>query len=89
MGTWLKTDADNDGVTDVFLFEYLGGSLGSVYYSLFQGQEDGSYLLTDERELLKEEFAFITFEGKQYMARTTWEFTKKLYDGSSFVCMGG
>lgn len=81
MGTWLKTDADNDGVTDVFLCEYLGGSLGSVYYSLFQGQEDGSYLLTDERELLKEEFAFITFEGKQYMARTTWEFTKKLYDG--------
>ncbi len=81
IGIWLKTDADNDGIKDIFLCEYLGGSLGSVYYSLFQGQEDGSYLLTDKRELLKEEFAFITFEGKQYLARTTWEFTKKVYDG--------
>lgn len=36
-GVWLMVDADNDGIEDVYLCEFLGGTLGSVYYHLFKG----------------------------------------------------
>lgn len=83
VGIWLAVDADNDGIEDIFLCEYMGGSLGSVYYYLFAGQEDGGYELTDCQEELKKEFAFINWEGRNYLAKTTWEFTKKVFDGIS------
>lgn len=86
MGIWLVADADNDGIEDVFLCKYLGGTLGSVYYYLFAGQEDGSYELTDSQEELKKEFAFINWDGKNYLAKTTREFTKKVFDGILLEC---
>ncbi len=85
-GIWIMADADNDGIEDVFLCEYLGGSLGTVDYCLFAGNEDGGYELTDRQEGIRQEFAFINWKGKNYLARTTWEFTKKLYNGISLEC---
>lgn len=85
-GIWLQVDADNDGIEDIYLSEYLGGSLGSIEYYLFAGREDGSYELTDRLEELRMEFAFIEWEGKNYLAKTTWNFTKKVYDGISLEC---
>lgn len=85
-GIWLEADADNDGIKDIFLCKYLGGSLGAVYYSLYAGKEDGSYELTDCQSELKEEFAFINWQGKNYLAKTTWDFTKKVVDGISLEC---
>lgn len=85
-GIWLKVDADNDGVEDIFLCEYLGGSLGSVYYYLFKGTKEGEYIFTSMQEELKMEFAFIRWEGKNYLAKTTWEFTKKCVDGIRLEC---
>ncbi len=85
-GIWLNVDADNDGIGDVFLCQYLGGTLGPVTYYLFTGTEDGHYKLTDRKESLKEEFGFIQWEGKNYLAKTTWEFTKKCVDGISIEC---
>lgn len=85
-GIWLQVDADNDGIEDIYLSEYLGGSLGSIEYYLFTGREDGSYELTDRLEELRMEFAFIEWEGKNYLAKTTWNFTKKVYDGISLEC---
>lgn len=85
-GVWLMVDADNDGIEDVYLCEFLGGTLGSVYYHLFKGDGNGSYELTDKLEELKEEFAFLEWEGRNYLARTTWNFTKKVYNGVSLGC---
>ena len=85
-GIWLVVDADNDGIEDIYLSEYLGGSLGSIEYYLFAGREDGSYELTDRLEELRMEFAFIEWEGKNYLAKTTWNYTKKVYDGISLEC---
>lgn len=85
-GIWLQVDADNDGIEDIYLSEYMGGSLGSIEYYLFAGREDGSYELTDRLEELRMEFAFIEWEGKNYLAKTTWNFTKKVYDGISLEC---
>ncbi|MDE7285431.1 MAG: hypothetical protein K2N55_01110, partial [Lachnospiraceae bacterium] len=85
-GIWLKVDADNDGIEDIFLCEYLGGSLGAVYYYLFKGTKEGDYILTSKEEELKMEFAFINWEGKNYLAKTTWEFTKKCVDGIQLEC---
>lgn len=85
-GIWLRADADNDGIEDIFLCEYLGGSLGAVSYYLFKGTEEGRYILTSEEEELRMEFAFINWEGKNYLAKTTWEFTKKCVDGIQLEC---
>lgn len=85
-GIWLETDADNDGINDIFLCEYLGGTLHIVYYSLFTGREDGSYELTDCHTELQKEFSFIQWEGKNYLAKTTYEFTKKEINGISLEC---
>lgn len=85
-GIWLQVDADNDGIEDIYLCEFLGGSLGSVYYYLFAGKADGSYELTDRKEELQMEFGFLQWEGKNYLAKTTWNFTKKIYDGILLEC---
>ncbi|MBD5547146.1 MAG: hypothetical protein HDQ97_07090 [Lachnospiraceae bacterium] len=80
---WFKVDADNDGIEDIFLREYPGGSLGNVFFCLFKGTEEGKYSLTSREEGLKMEFAFINWEEKNYLARTTCEFTNKCVDGIS------
>lgn len=87
-GIWLKVDADNDGIDDVFLCQYLGGSLGAVTYYLFKGDGNGKYEMSGWHENLREEFAFIRWEGKNYLAKTTWDFTKKCVDGISIECYG-
>lgn len=85
-GIWLETDADNDGINDIFLCEYLGGSLGSVTYYLFKGTSDGNYILTDAHKSLKQEFGFLRWKGKNYLAKTTYNFEKKEVDGLSLEC---
>lgn len=82
-GIWLQVDADNDGIEDIYLSEFLGGSLGSVYCYLFAGREDGNYELTEVMEGIREEFAFIKWEGRNYLAKTTYDFGKKIYNGIS------
>lgn len=85
-GTWIWVDADNDGIEDIYLSEYLGGSLGHVYNYLFTGRDDGSYELTDVLEELQMEFAFIEWRGKNYLAKTTYNLSKKVYNGISLEC---
>ncbi|MCM1127279.1 MAG: hypothetical protein NC429_12505 [Lachnospiraceae bacterium] len=85
-GTWLWVDVDNDGIKDIYLSEYLGGSLGSIYYYLFAGREDGSYELTDKMEELRQEFSFIKWKGKNYLAKITWGLAKKVNNGISLEC---
>ena len=85
-GIWLRVDADNDGTEDIYLCQYLGGTLGPVTFYLFRGTEDGHYVLTSEYEQLKEEFGFLQWEGKNYLAKTTWDFTKKCVNGISLEC---
>lgn len=80
-GIWLETDADNDGIDDIFLCESLGGSLRPIAYYLFKGTPDGDYILTDGHNSLQEDFCFIRWNKKNYLARTTWDFEKKEIDG--------
>lgn len=94
-GTWLEVDADNDGINDIFLCQYLDGSLHPVSYYLFQGTSDGNYILTDRQRSLMEEFGFIRWNGKNYLARITRNFEKKVTDGLALQyyengrCSGG
>lgn len=78
---WLMVDGDNDGYEDIVLCEYLGGSSRPVYFHFFKGNGEGDYKLTSEYTSVKEEFGFLSFEGKNYLAQTTWDFGKKVYDG--------
>ncbi len=82
-GIWLQVDADNDGIEDIYLREFMGGTMGYVYSYLFTGREDGSYELTDGLRERWEEFYFIDWEGKNYLAKITYDFGKKVYNGIS------
>lgn len=83
---WLMVDGDNDGIEDIFMCDYLGGSGGPVYYHFFKGNSEGGYEHTDEYSIFKEEFGFLSFEGQNYLAQTTWDFGKKVYDGIRLTC---
>lgn len=88
-GVWLKVDADNDGKEDIFLREYLGGSLHIVYYYLFTQTAVGDYVIADSQWELQEPFCFIKWEGKNYLAKITNEFTKKEMNGILLECYEG
>ncbi len=83
---WLQADADNDGIEDIYLREFLGGTMGYVYYYLFTGREDGSYELTDGLREGGKEFYFIDWEGKNYLVKITYDFSKKVNNGISIEC---
>ena len=74
-------DVDNDGIEDMIGEFYWGGSAGFVDYILFQGQEDGTYKQTDSFDSVKEEFGVISYEGKNYLVRTLYDYGKKFYNG--------
>lgn len=80
-GCWVMVDADNDGIEDVFLQEYLGGSAGFIYYVLFKGTEEGKFSGREVGQSVRQEFAFIQWKGKNYLAMTTFDYNKKIYNG--------
>lgn len=81
-GKFIKIDADNDGIEDIYLEEYTGGTLYLVERMLFKGYEDGSYKKTyDEDYGIHQEFQFIRWEGKNYLVRETFNFDQKVDDG--------
>lgn len=79
--TWLAVDADNDGLEDLFSCEFYGGTAGAVYYYLLKQEKDGSYTGHSVSIEMPEEFAFLAWEGKNYLAQTTVDFNRKMYDG--------
>ena len=84
-GIWVAVDADNDGIEDVFLQQYLGGSAGFTDYFLFQGNKKGIYVETDSWSSIKEEWAFIEWDGKNYFSRTTYDYNQKIYNGLGLI----
>lgn len=78
---WQEVDADNDGISDVFLRQYTGGSGGFVSYYLFKGNEDGTYTESENIESVREDFTFIRWEDKNYFVRITFDYSQKIYNG--------
>lgn len=75
------TDGDNDGITDIGMESYGGGSGGFTDFVFYKGQSDGTYVLTSSYPHVMEEFAFISYEGKQYLCRTLFDYNKKQVNG--------
>lgn len=85
-GILLEADGDNDGIKDLLLEEYLGGTAGFTFFIFFQGQEDGTFKYKSRYDHVSEEFAMINFEGKNYLCRTSFDYQKKLYWGFDLFC---
>ena len=83
---FVMADGDNDGIDDVVIEEYGGGSGGFTEFVFYKGKEDGSFERTGSYGHVMEEFAFITFEGKNYLCRTTFDYDKKEYNGFDLFC---
>lgn len=83
---WIMTDADNDGREDVFLERYMGGSMGLTERWLFRCMANGDYRVSYVDEGVQEEFDFLCWEGKNYLAQTTFDYNRKVYDGIRLTC---
>lgn len=79
-------DGDNDGIEDIIAEEFYGGSGGFTDYVFYKGAADGTYQRTDSFSSVKEEFAVIAYEGRNYLCRTCYDYTKKIYNGISLAC---
>lgn len=78
---FIETDGDNDGIPDIMAEELGGGSLRLSEFVFFKGKKDGTYEQTSLYPHMHEEFAFLQYEGKNYLGRTTFDFGRKVYDG--------
>lgn len=81
-GTVLQTDADNDGVQDLYFWIKDGGTMGNSSRYLLKGNADGTYMMTDASHIeVTQELAFIDFEGKNYLLQTTFDYNSKINNG--------
>lgn len=79
-------DADNDGIMDIVAEEYFGGTGGFTEYVFYKGQEDGTYQKTSSYDAVREKFAVISYDGKNYLCRTLYDYYKKIHDALSVAC---
>lgn len=84
-GILLKTDADNDGIEDLFLWVRDGGSSGNTTFYLAKGDVNGTYTITHLRGTLSQEIAFISYEERTYLVLTTFEYNKKAVNGFTII----
>ena len=82
----VMVDADNDGIMDIVAEEYFGGTAGFTEYVFYKGQEDGTYQKTSSYDAVREEFGVISYDGKNYLCRTLYDYNKKIYDALSIAC---
>ncbi|MDE7267509.1 MAG: hypothetical protein K2N89_08600 [Lachnospiraceae bacterium] len=82
----VMADADNDGIMDIVAEEYFGGTAGFTEYVFYKGQEDGTYQKTSSYDAVQEEFAIISYDGKNYLCRTLYDHNKKIYSGFGIAC---
>lgn len=78
---FVVADGDNDDIEDVVIEEYGGGTGGFTEFVFYKGTEDGSFKRTSEYGHFMEEFAFIIFEGQNYLCRTKFDYETKEYIG--------
>lgn len=74
-------DGDNDGIEDIACEVFWGGTGGYTTFYFFHGQGDGTYAEPYSFDSVIEEFCFITYNGKHYLLRTSFDYDTKAIDG--------
>lgn len=82
----LRADLDNDGIGDLYVEISDGGSAGGTEAAFFKGQEDGTYVRTCRSGHIREEVAVISYEGENYLCRTTYDYGLKQVNGLDLFC---
>ena len=82
----ITADGDNDGMMDIIARESYGGSDGAVDFVFYQGQADGTFRRTDVYPSVREEFGIFSYDGRNYLFRTLFDYEKKIYNGISIMC---
>ena len=82
---WVTADCDNDGIEDIIVQLLNGGSAGNLEYVFFKGQPDGTYVRTSEFSAFEEEFAVISYQGKNYLCRMPFDFDRRIDYGFTLI----
>ncbi len=80
-GLFLRVDGDNDGIEDLFVWVYDGGSMGNSSRHFLKGQADGSFQCTGVMENITRELAFVSYDGTVYLLETHYDYNRKADDG--------
>ncbi len=84
--TVVMADGDNDGIADLIAEEHFGGSAGLTEFAFYKGQKDGTYRKTSSYGAVQQDFCMISYDGKNYLCRTRFDYGKKIYNGISLAC---
>ena len=82
----LRVDGDNDGIEDIYLHVWDGGSSGIQDRFFFQGQEDGTFVYTSHSGTMAWKSAFVEWEGRNYLLEPNYDYTFESYDGLTVIC---
>ena len=81
----MEADCDNDGIEDIILQLYNGGSAGNLDYVFFKGQPDGTYVRTSKFDAFEEGFAVISYQGKNYLCRMPFDIDRRIDYGFTLI----
>lgn len=86
-GCWVtaEADCDNDGIQDIIVQLLNGGSAGNLDYVFFKGQPDGTYVRTSKLDSFEEEFAVISYQGKNYLCRMPFDIDRRINYGFTII----
>ena len=77
----LEADMDNDGVADILIQGYYGGSHGYADYVLFKGMPDGKFVESSRVDTVVQEFGVLCYEGKNYLWQKNFDYGSKMDSG--------
>lgn len=83
---FISADGDNDGISDIMAEVYSGGSGGFTNFIFYKGTADGEFVRTSSYAHIMEGLSVISFEGKNYLCRTVYDYGKKKYQGVALFC---
>jgi hypothetical protein len=85
----IQADGDNDGIDDLIVMNYGGGSGGFSELEFYKGNSEGTYTQTNSYSCMDTVFGVLTQEGSNYIVMKEFNDETKCYNGYSVLLYEG
>lgn len=83
--TAIQADGDNDGIDDIIVMNFRGGTSGLCDLEFYKGTKDKSYTLTDLYNCVLTSFGVLNYEGKNYVVLKEFDYNTNYYNGYTLL----